>query len=236
MGGIKYILLFFFLCFAVESSAQSALGIAFNINNDFVKIEDNGNEIIHTPRINVSVNGFYKYTFKKGFHVSAGLSLKHFKESTRFRSSTAYYSSTGNMVAQLPVLFGKNFYVYPDKFYVSPVIGGTFNMLLLYKSASTGGGGLGQPGDTLSYRYYTVDAQEYFVTLNLGLQLGYHLSRSFSVVVFSRYNAGFKPVSRQFITYHHNSITEKKAVQTINGSYLTVFGAGIYYTFKRKAV
>ena len=211
---------------------QHAIGLELNLNRDAVKIDDPGNEIRSTPRMNAAVGAVYQYTFKKGFNLGLGLSLKHFKESIGLKAGNL--TSTGQMVAQLPLTVGQNIFLLKNKIFISPLLGGAFNAMLFYNQNSQGSGSIGTRTDSLVLSYRTVDARQYYFTLQAGFQMGFYLNRSLCLYLFSKYTFGLSPVSRQYITYRHNLEPPQAAVQTLNGSYLTFLGIGISYALNRR--
>jgi hypothetical protein len=211
---------------------QHAVGLALDLNNDKVSIEDSGNELRATPRLNVAPVLLYKYTFPKGFYLGSGLSLKHFPESVGFGSS--YFSATGQLVAQVPLTAGQNIFLLKNKIYLSPLLGGAFNAMLFYNQNLGSSGKIGTKTDSLVFSCRTIDSRQYYFTLHAGLQMGFYLNRSISVFLFSRYTFGFDPISRQYITYRRNQEPIQTGVQTLKATYITFLGLGVSYALGRR--
>jgi hypothetical protein len=228
----KSALLFILVGLNLAVYGQHAISLELSLNRDAVKIDDPGSGIRSTPRLNVAAGLFYQFTLKKGFNLGLGLSLKHFKESIGLK--TGSFTGTDQMVAQVPLTVGQNIFLLKNKIYISPLLGGAFNTMLLYNQDSYGSGEIGTKTDSLAFSYRTVDARQYYLTLHAGFRMGFYLNRSISLFLFSNYTFGLSPISRQYIAYRRNLEPPQTAVQTINGSYLAFFGLGISYALNRR--
>ena len=229
----KYILsaLIFFSIQYVSS--QSSIGFDLQTNRDFYTLSDAGGELKQAPRINISPGIVYRYLFKNHFTIYTGIRMKYYVESVSFRKSIGVSNGGANPSLQVPLTFGRNFNLYKEKLFISPLVGASFNALL-FNQPNQMGGSQGLDSDRLRYTSTTRTTQSTFITLNFGLNIEYKFTELTSVAVFFQYTKGFTAVLRDDVSYHVDQSGEKAATQTNYGNYGTYLGFRMLFHFKRK--
>jgi len=214
-------------------SSQSSVGFDLQTNRDFYTLNDAGGELKQAPRINISPGIVYRYLFKNKFAIYSGLRFKYYSGSVTFKKSIGSNTGVVNVSAQVPLIMGRNFNLYEQKLFISPLVGGTFNLLLL-NQPSRMGGSVGNNSDSLRYSSTTLTTQSAFVTLNVGLNVEYRFVEWLSLAAFLQYTKGFTAVMRDEVSYHVNQSGEKAATQTNYGNYGTYLGFRMLFHFKKK--
>jgi hypothetical protein len=211
---------------------QHSMAPVLNINHDYFQLSDPGEEFEIRDRPNISFGSVYRYQLKNHVTVNSGITFKHFDDVIGFRNFNSWSSGTGDQVLEVPLAIGYNKRLFREGiFTVSPLVGAGLNTVLNAASVSTGTIKVVGPMDSIVSVSHSHHLKSFYITATVGFQFEIKLGAGLTLVTSFQYYRGFSTVTEYFYTYRRNLNPPVNAVKKGNGSYLTVLGVKLYYTF-----
>ena|GEM_PF-3376461 len=197
-------------------------------------LEDEGNGIKKSPRVNLSPGFAYRYIFKNKRSVYSGVRFKLYPENISFNVNSGTFTGYGKIAIQVPLQLRYQFNVYKDRLFISPLVAALFNVFLVGETGGNSMGSIWNRADSIHYSAATKTIRQTFMMASLGLAVEYKFTHRFGMQVFGQYHKGFSSVSRQDIIYQQNQDPLRKAVQNSYGDYATYLGGRLFFNLVKR--
>lgn len=222
----------FFVIWMSLCKAQSSLAIDMQINRDVFGWKDEGNELRKSLGLNVSPAILYRLSFGKKIALSTGLRVKLYPNGITFKKIPGKFTNLGDATLQIPFYLEKQFSLYKDKLFLSPMFGVNYNFLLT--SGDSREGFTSNLSDSVRFKSTNVNQNNSFFSAMGGFCFEFRFTPRNSVALYWQYTRGFTNVASQTISYRVNEGAQAQAKQTNTGTYFTYLGLRIYHHFPRK--
>ena len=170
-----------------------------------------------------------------GFHIRQDIKTDVFIETGFLRNNSTpgyYYKSIGDVgsygighvirTVQIPLRLGTRINIYKKKFYLVPVVGYAFGVVIHPEKLNVGiAGKTWSLNDTINYIGSVKTLGHYYSLVQTGLGLECKVYKSILLSLAVNYYAGFQPVAQTEIYYHSNRQAYSTARVLSNGSYLS---------------
>lgn len=206
-----------------------------SFNNDLFALNDEGDEIVKSIRVNLSQGVYYRYKFlKQNIVISSGLTTKRYKTSISFSNTGGQITSNSNVSILLPLIFEKRVRLSKKSGYtLGSFVGISPGLMLNNSNNNFIKGKVRTTNDTLTFSSLNTIHRKFFFLFSLGLSFEFKLTSNISSSISTSGNFGFLDLIEDKIVYNLNS-KNHNANQKSAGSFLSYLSLKLFYHFKAK--